>query len=304
MTPAPSIPTAIADGQIDPFDLQVDGNDVYWMDWLVPPPVGWTGSEDRLTTLMTVDSQGLAAPRILDHGEHQGSSANPSLIAMDAEFIFWADTWGRFHQVDRLTEAATDVVSGQRVQAVVVDATHVYWSTQGGELFRRDRTSGASSQLATGLGTIGASLAVDSTHIYWISKGGFAEDALMSLDKNGGTPSVVVDSLPIGQFTLDASDIYFSDQDTLYRVDKTGGLATVVAADVRPLSELALDGTHVYWGDLDPGNDGVALVRMDKATGAIAPLASGLTAVTDLALDQNSVYWTDRDSGVVMRLAK
>lgn len=304
----PADPITLAEDQIDPFDIIVDGAQVYWMDWLVPPPVGWVGTENRLTVLMKADTAALTDPVLFDHGEHQGSSANPTLIGADSTDVYWSDAWGRFRQIAKTGGTpGVDIAAGGRVHALVVDTTHVFWMNHlDGDITQIEKATGTATQVYSDLGTLGTGLGMDSTDLYVIREGGFGEDALLALPRTGGAPVVVVESLPMEQFTLDGDVIYFASGDTIYKVRKTGGDPTVVAAGVSPISELAIDSTHVYWGDIDSvsGDEGVAIYRLDKTDDTLVAVASELPSVTDLALDSSHIYWTDREGGTVMKLAK
>jgi hypothetical protein len=76
--------------------------------------------------------------------------------------------------------------------------------------------------------------------------------------------------------------------------------ASAIVAVLRP-NGLAVDGTSVYWTDLQNGS-----VLKCAVTGCSTPtkIACGLVTPVGIAVDATSVYWTDFFTGLVSKAPK
>lgn len=104
---------------------------------------------------------------------------------------------------------------------------------------------------------------------------------------------------------VDGSSVYWTEYDTagnndgiVKKAPRAGGPPTTLASTQADPTDIAADGTNVYW--LNTGDQTV--MRVPVAGGSPTTLASQQAGVRHIAVDDTSVYWTDFDGGTVMKL--
>ena len=138
-------------------------------------------------------------------------------------------------------------------------------------------------------------ISVDTSKLYWVEGGpiggieGFGGIKSMALGGGGETSrveSVSGRSLP---FDVGDTHVYFADGFTVKRVPISGGPFERVAIGDFKISDVATDGTYVYWVE-----DPLATVRKVLPQGGpITTLASGSGPAGAMRLDSTHVYWMD-----------
>jgi hypothetical protein len=204
-----------------------------------------------------------------------------------------------------------------------VDDQFVYFVENVNEIRKLPKAGGAASTVSTLSGTTGLwdvhlRVYVDGEKLYYSDN-----QALYSLDKAGGTPSVLAVSASTNatgihpMFAFDDESIYFGDRasttagdanGTVSKVSKTGGTPTVLATGQAGPSSVVLDDANVYWineGTITSSltllnNSGIASVA--KAGGAASVLftektdGSGVGADSgDLLVAANSLFFSSID---------
>lgn len=83
--------------------------------------------------------------------------------------------------------------------------------------------------------------------------------------------------------------VYFTDtgDNSIWRIAKTGGALTQLAANQANPMFIAADQTHVYWNN-QAGN---SIARVAKNGGVVDPLVSTNSPPMNIAVDESSVYW-------------
>lgn len=147
----------------------------------------------------------------------------------------------------------TMIASGMSINQLAVGRDAVYWTTTRGEVMTVGLEGGSPTTLAAINGNA-TSLAVDDANVYWVN--------LL-----GGV------SLTVTVLKVAASG---GDPVELARFEGTQGP-----------SNLALDGTYVYWADRNTG----AVVKVPVAGGPSEVVFTMGTQATSVAVDASGVYW-------------
>jgi hypothetical protein len=197
--------------------------------------------------------------------------------------------------------------------AITTDEQNVYWVELGAEadgsssLMAMPKGGGAPRALADVGRSGGQASATDDAYVYVSARWG----VITRVPKGGGASVVLAsrgDLPPSAQqwwrLALDAASVYWVDvgpdqrlpgppppgQGSVLRVAKSGGPTQVVASGQTGLSDIAVNGDHIYWA----AQDGVW--RRSKATGSIEHVVD--TAMPPgsryaLTLDERFLYWSD-----------
>jgi hypothetical protein len=166
------------------------------------------------------------------------------------------------------------------------------------------RPGDAPVMLASGLFTP-SGLVIDADFVYFATghEGCQALPGVNRVSKHGGAVETLAKTMRVsGAIGIDGANVYWSDDpispctdpmDPGFRIlaaPKGGGTSAMVAPTedyVAPPSDLALDDTHVYWG-----NDGYPpIVRAPKG-GGTPEVVSGGPQAKAIALFGDRVYWT------------
>lgn len=171
---------------------------------------------------------------------------------------------------DMAIPMATELASAQTLtHCLAVDATNVYWADQasGNRIMKVSKTPGGAALQVTAGGSMRACAVIDSTNVY------FADDG----DTDAGTAGDVLKA-PLG-----------------------GGAASSVKTAVHVKSNLATDGSYVYFitdqfGPADMMSTGKdALLRVPVGGGPADALYTDLTPpeAEDVFVDAANVYYSD-----------
>jgi hypothetical protein len=178
------------------------------------------------------------------------------------------------------------------------DATHVYFTSEW-SLLKAELDGSNLEVLATepngGLRTV----AVDATDVYVANYGGAGD--ILKVPKTGGTfTSIAMSSTPWG-LALDATHVYWSDEDgTVMRVDKDGQNPIQIASGDAGAYGLALDATHVFWASLISGE----IKRANLDGTGVTTLATGQTDAFAMVVDATRVYWLRQSGGGIWSVEK
>jgi hypothetical protein len=188
-------------------------------------------------------------------------------LATDGTRLFWCEP-GAGGGVRSLptaggstTTIATDTTCSVRP---VVDSTYVYWvssSSTAGVAVKRSPKSGGSVEtfgpLAILTGGIRA-LAVAGSNAYVLTTPGTAASGILRFPLSGAAPSVVVSTLGGYGLAADGTTLFVRGSDSgvvgngILSVPMTGAPVSLLAVASVGSNwgdrDLAVDGTHVYWG--------------------------------------------------------
>ncbi len=214
------------------------------------------------------------------------ADAGATSIAVDDAGVYWVA--GDTVMSASLAGGAPVTIAVGQIKAaqVVADGRSAFWTTSLG-LMSAPHDGGAVSVLA--LGVIVGRPAVDSTNVYWI-EGSDSGTTLDTVDKTGGTPTIIGVANGSSAVTVDSANIYWtSNTPGLSKTSKDASVdvATVLAPQGGNGDFIAVDTSDVYW--LNP-----SVMQVPKLGGPALLLATGTaTWATNHALvvDGTSAFW-------------
>jgi hypothetical protein len=278
--------TTLASGLDSPVDLEFDTASLYWTE-SVCCAHGQKGS------VKTVPITGGAVTVLVD-----GVDA-PGALALDASNIYWTEGgpmgeiegFGRIAKVPIGGGAVTTWAGGisSALPPIAVDETNVYIADNF-TIKKVPIDGGTVEKLIIADNYVG-DLTTDGINVYWIDD---FFSVVYKIPVNGGTVVILGSGGfgPSGPIDVDDTHVYLMDHfDTIKKVPISGGSVVTIATDLPFLSDLAVDGTNVYFSEQDTGN----IKKVSVNGGAITTLANGLRGSWNiLALDQLNVYWIDQ----------
>lgn len=88
---------------------------------------------------------------------------------------------------------------------------------------------------------------------------------------------------------VDSANVYWSEDGSIKKVIKTGGVVTTLASGLNGPSDIAADSSDVYWAEYYPA----AIKKVGQNGGTVTTLATPLTNGSTVALTDTSVVWPD-----------
>jgi hypothetical protein len=179
-------------------------------------------------------------------------------VAVDSTQVYWSvnESPGAIMKLPLAGGAPVALASNQVYPgALAVDAGNLYWIT--GDVSSSivmapadGSDGGAPITLYSSATSAFWSLAFDADYIYWAE---FDNGTLMKMGKAAGSQATTVLSGQPGPDTIavDATHIYWTSDDGIMRVEKTGGTPALFAPSYA--YRMVLDATHAYWLDPDAG---------------------------------------------------
>ena len=296
----PASQTAVvAEGQLTPHWIAIDGNAVYWVN--EGPPANDGGM--RTGAIMKLERKAGAAPQAIATG------LGAMDLAQDQTTLFWIEGMGGcvagtgIGRVDK-TGFGRGGVSGScyRDRAVRIDSTHVYTLGSNGALGvapkvpgPRQEGGGDSSAFALGL---------SSDRIYFSSAN---SQSILQADKVSPMSTQRLFAAlqnTAAAIETDANDVYWiaTPANTASRLSRStpGATPTVLAGSLPSPIALALDTTSLWITTQDDG----AVRRIAKSGGGAQVVGTGFAAPCGIAADDTEVYVADCVRGTITRLGR
>ncbi|HEY2675672.1 MAG TPA: carboxypeptidase-like regulatory domain-containing protein [Steroidobacteraceae bacterium] len=284
-----------------PVALTINGANAVWAEsWRVAAAPLAGGAA---TTLASGISTSMA--RITVDASH--------VYVLDADFIKILPTSGG--TVEKLAAARGDIADSSLVnQDIVVDATSVYWTVKGivgGPTVQKVALTGGAPVILAVDTTLPNPqdcywrIALDTQSVYWSAgSSSFPEGCrIMKAPLNGGATATLVDYAYLADFTVDGTNVYFSELSnpgTIQQLPVGGGAIMPFAGGVVGVI-IAHDAEHIYWNDPRTAT----VLQLPKAGAASAtPVVFQLASATDpqlaldgLSVDSNGLYCSEAQAG-------
>jgi hypothetical protein len=219
---------------------------------------------------------------------------------------------------------------------ISVDGDGIYWLNDGsrGEgqpgIMKLPKSGGELTPLLKSDQVV--SIAADASSVYFIVP---RAGQVAKVAKSGGQPTVLAETQGmIRALAIDDTDVYWAEEEALYRVPKAGGKAQVAVKDASLVDYLVADEGNLYWYGSISGSvmraskkgggparihnddkhtlhtifiDGadlyfsfgaakkMELYRMPKGGGTPAQVVGGQEPGSDFATDSSHIYWASED---------
>lgn len=276
-------------------DIAVDVTNVYWTDTNAGNP----GTVNKVPL-------GGGPTTALATGE-----LYPGSLAVDATTLYFA-SWNdeMVKKVPIAGGPVTTIATGENGPCcLVLNATDLYYhSTRG--IVRLPLAGGTPTALPETYG-VGFALALDATNVYWrVDVSGGAQLLKMPLDGSSAPVSLVTSS-SMGALVVNGSTLYWTmpagtvaGAGAIAKMPVGGTASTSLASGLNEPSDLAVDGTHVYFTTRQDGN----VMKVPVAGGTPTVIASKQKFPSAIVVDGTSVYWTNYGGstgpdGAVMKLS-
>lgn len=278
-------------------DIAVDVTNVYWADTNAGNP----GTVNKVP-LGGGPTTALATGQLY-----------PGSLAVDATTLYWASS--NEEAVKKVPIAGgpvTTIATGENGPCcLVLNATDLYYhSTRG--IVRFPLAGGTATALPSTYG-VGFSLALDATNVYWrvdVSGGLTAQLLKMPLDGSSAPVSLITSS-SMGALVVNGSTLYWTmpagtvaGAGGIAKMPVGGSASTTLASGLNEPSDLAVDGTNVYFTSYQDGT----VSKVPVAGGTPTVIASKQKLPSAIVVDGTSVYWTNYGGsttpiGAVMKLS-
>lgn len=267
-----------SESSASPAGLALSDGAVFWTD----PSLDRVGSAPKAG----------GSPKILAE-----STSAPWGISVDATHVYWASDWDEAVWKVPLGGGAktqlAGVPSSGTTAGLAVSGGTLFWL--GADTLRATPVAGGVTQVLGSATTPSSlTLVIDAGNAYW---GSWADGNVLRMPLAGGSTSVLAAASYPNDVDVDATSLYYGDDAGLWKVAKTGGTPTLLAAVVGGVFNVATDGAYVYY------SEGTLLWRVPVAGGKPLKLRS-VNGVGQIRLDAGFVYWTESGSGSVLRLPK
>lgn len=221
--------------------------------------------------------------------------SRPMRVAVDAAAVYWTSQGGSVNSVPLAGGPVTTIfASAGTASGLALDASRVYWTLagQGGSVLSAPLAGGAPTTIATSQDDP-LYVAVTPHAAYWIDADiydGPDGGCLMTAPLEGGSPAALSpwQNLAGRAVAVDTKSVYWAQAGSIYSRPLDGGSTVTLASGV-DLVDMAVDGSHVYWGDRAAN----AIMKVSVAGGAPTEVAKSFQLPMYLTLDATTVYWTD-----------
>lgn len=285
VAPYPPQATLLAGSQNGPRQVFVDADAVFWLN------DGSRGDTDP--GLIKVPKNGGPTVTLVK------SDAISAVVADAQALYFLFPRAGKIMKQSKSGGEPTALADSQGVlRTLTLDDTTVYWAEDDG-VFAVPKAGGKSRQVLSGIG-LADFLVADQASLYWYSS---VSGKASRGSKKGGAPAPLYadEQHTLNSFFLDGQELCISFGSSgkmeLYHLPKTGGKPTLIVGGQEPASDIASDGSAIYWATED------AIFKVPRSGGSVEPVVLKGDRIRNLALDDSSVYWTDR-GGRVQKMKK
>lgn len=278
------IPTVLAFGQVNPANLVVTGDSIYWTEF--------------------VDNNVILKWLHIDGGDTFQASSLSSLpfeaVADDNGVYFTAASDQKILFAPHIgLEPAPLVSSVSDPLAIGLKDRYVYWTTADGCLLRSEKKGGDAETVACGQGSP-VSLAMTGEVAYWSTLEG-------TLYRTGLEPQGDAEKVLTGQdfssgIVADQSGVYWADagQREVLRLGAVSQAVTALASNQFAPANVTQDRFYLYFSTQSDG----AVKRVLKAGSEVDVMAWMQDEPGQLVATDNWLYWINEGDGRIMRVVK
>lgn len=234
--------TLAATGGHEPWELAVNGDQIYWVDYLDGVECADNADQDRL---MRVDREDPTSATPVWTG-----CGNPRGVATDGEAVYWTRNGDSTVMRRVLANGSQGQIASSQggPVGVGVSADAVYWASYNSNLIKR-YLKGADVNEVT---TFAASdkptrLAIDGEAVYWI---GETKISRLLMANAGDSPTILAKDFDLLRgVAVDERYLYFTDHDAhlVLRMRKEGGAPVVIAEGQEGANAITVDDAAIYW---------------------------------------------------------
>ncbi len=227
------------------------------------------------------------------------NQATPDGIAADEQLVYWTSLNGgavrsAAHDGSNRTDVATNQ-AGPR--GVALSNGDIFWTNAGtnasgfvdGQLMVRP-SGGAVTQLAGSL-RYPRRLSVDGGYVYWADGGHPTQQGVGGVKRiktSGGSVETLVGGVNVSDIALDATHVYWVDQDSVRRLPRAGGSEETLAAGLDIPNSLEVDDVYAYFTTVGEAR----IWRVTKSGGTPAALSPPLAkGPGGLSADATAIYF-------------
>jgi hypothetical protein len=290
-----------------PAALAVDQQNLVWAEnWRIAKAFLGDSSIATLASGLTTDM-----PRI--------AVGQNDVYVLDGDYIKKMPTNGG--TLEKLASAHGGKIQDLSVQNqdIATDGSNVYWTSglfgYGPSVQKVSTLGGTAITLAVPQGSADGPqdcywrIVVDGKSVYWSSTSSqFPVGCTIKMVPiNGDVTTTLVDFAYLRDFTVDGTNVYFSELGTnpgsIQKISANGGPITTVKTNIVAWV-LANDGNNIYW--IDPGLDGGigVISKAEQQGGAFDGVLLGGAVFTDpflaaegITVEQGNIYWTETLGG-------
>lgn len=268
-------PTVLAAAQYGPLNVIADGDNVYW------------NTEQRIVKAPA--SGGILS--VLAVGDE------PVEIAVDREFVYWAERRGDIMRVPKGGGASKALVRiGGTPLAVAADDTTIFMTTADGKILTVDKKRGRSRVLVGGI-AVGTDLAVDLDRVYWLDVDG----SLWMIAKRGGEPTRLGRGLgAVSGFAVRNGVAYLAVAESVIALASGADEPVVLASSQAAPTHVATDGERVYWTNAGDGS----VIMVSIAGGSPTRMLAGGENLSTLAVNGDALFVSDTLAFSIVKIAK
>jgi uncharacterized protein DUF5050 len=176
-----------------------------------------------------------------------------SQLAVDDAFVYWLNVGsqdqrvkpnpGRIMKVPKSGGDVTVIVEREGLHDMAVSREHIYWTADDG-VWREPKIGGAAEHFIEAQERWSNALALDDRYVYWTDRTAIRRKPI------SGAPIEVVLSTGAGALRLSGQCIYFTGNNAISRVAKSGGKSSTLVAfndETETGGIFAVDDSAVYW---------------------------------------------------------
>jgi hypothetical protein len=217
---------------------------------------------------------------------------NPIALALDDRFVYWGDG-GALRRAPKKGGPVAEVcrVEAARIESIAIAPDAIYFGGMGAGVFRRrNQPDAPCERIATE--TNPTSLAVVGGNVHYWNDGSARS---VPRDRPGDAPAPTMwQAGYTGALVTDGTSLFIHQGREIGRTSLDGKDFAVLARTGHLGLAMAVDDTHLYWGDdLVEG-----VLRVPKSGGPLEWVSPVWTIGATLAVDKEWIFVMDIDDGV------